>query len=135
MLAGARPCSGPVVLYMPRAHRSPLAGGVWETLVPGRQSHQTPLPEPALPVCLGPSACPAPFPGLDSEAQGPSGGPCTLLGSPVCLELADAPDGGVCRVGWGARQGPVVLWVCGGKSLLSGEGLLRAPLGKDPPLR
>ena len=70
MLAGARPCSGPVVLYMPRAHRSPLAGGVWEALVPGRQSHRTPLPEPALPACLGPSACPAPFPGLDSEAQG-----------------------------------------------------------------
>lgn len=136
MLAGAQPCSGPVVLYKPRAHQSPLAGGVWEALVPGRQSHHMPLPEPALPACLGPSACPALFPGLDSEAQGPSGGPCTRW-APLCawswpmlqMEGSAGWDGGHVRARWcsgsvgeGASS---LVRVCsgllGGRTLPSGE--------------
>lgn len=46
VLAGAGPCSGPIVRPKPRAHGSPLAGGICEALAPGRRSQRTPLPEP-----------------------------------------------------------------------------------------
>lgn len=46
VLAGAGPCSGPIIWPKPRAHGSPLAGGICEALAPGRWSQHTPLPEP-----------------------------------------------------------------------------------------